>query len=139
MASATNVSSSFLWLTARDHNSGLLRRPDGVGDLSTCPLNPKGVQTPQYGAAFNAKHASVTAHPSGEGFVFHRLTRGNQNKLAKRYSSTHINNLKGGEVDRFRSLVKKQLGRRDLNTVSLPIKLALCVSVVSKSIDLNRL
>lgn len=118
MAAINNVSPSFLWLATRETSSSLFRNDNGVGDLSTCPLNATGVNSPQNGGAFNSKHASVTAHPSGEGFVLHRLTRGNTNKPAKRYSATHINNLKPGQVDLFRNLIKKQINRRDLNTVS---------------------
>jgi hypothetical protein len=119
MAAINNVSPSFLWMVTRDNNSHLLRRPAGVGDLSTSPLNPTGIQSSQFGAAYNVKHASVTAHPSGEGFVLHRITRRNANKPAKRYSATHFNNLKGGQIDKFRSLVKAQINRRDLNNVSV--------------------
>ena len=116
MSVQSNISSDFLWLATRETNCQLLRRPAGVGDLSTCALNPTGVNSRQYSAVSNAKHASVTADPKGEGFVYHQLTRRNVFKPAKRYTSKQVNNLKPGQVDRFRKLVKHELGRRDLNT-----------------------
>jgi len=116
MSVTSNVSSSFLWLATRNTNAHLLRGQVGVPHLNTCGSNPVGVHTPQYFVGSQEKHASVTAEPKGEGFIYHHLSRRNAFKPAKRYTVKHINNLKAGQVDRFRKLVKKELGRRDLNT-----------------------
>lgn len=113
-----NVSPDFLWLVTKNTDCALLRRKNGVGDLTKCAYNPVGVQKPKYSAFANRKHAGVTAHPSGEGFVVNHQSRTQSNKPAKSFNSTHFNNLKSADVESFRNFVRYRLGRKDLSAVS---------------------
>lgn len=113
-----NVSPAFVWLATKNTDCALLRRPNGVGDLSTCAYNPVGVQRPKYSAFANKKHAGVVAHPSGEGFVLNHQGRRNANKPAKSFNAQHLSNLKSADVQNFRNFVQHRLGRKDLSAVS---------------------
>lgn len=113
-----NVSSDFLWLVTRNTDCALLRRPSGVGDLSTCAYNPVGVQKPRYSAFANKKHAGVVANSSGEGFIVNHQSRRNASKPAKSFSTIQVNNLKSSDVQNFRNFVQHRLGRSDLSAVS---------------------
>lgn len=113
-----NVSPAFIWLATKDTDCALLRRPNGVGDLSTCAYNPVGTQRPRNSAFANQKHAGVVAHPSGEGFVLNHQGKRNANKPAKCFTSQQLSNLKSADVLNFRNFVQYRLGRKDLSAVS---------------------
>ena len=113
-----NVSPAFIWLATKDTDCALLRRSNGIGDLSTCAYNPVGTQRPQNSAFANKKHAGVVAHPTGEGFVLNHQGKRNANKPAKCFTSQHLSNLKSADVQNFRNFVQHRLGRKDLSAVS---------------------